>query len=183
MINCASGSQQNLQNFHLANRELLGSEIISDLQHLKAFYPPDVNPIISAVAYDETTPFTISQIADEPLTTPFVHNESQPFWSSEVWQEKTLWWRIILVSILVIFGSIGNLTIIVSMCKLRQFRSKPTNIFILNMAIGDLITVIFCPIVALINVVNQFYELGPVLCKLEGPIKGKLFTSNKWNLT
>lgn len=107
------------------------------------------------------------------LTTIYKHNESDIFESYPPWVEKDLWWRLILVITIVVFGAAGNLTIIISMCKLRQFRSKPTNIFILNMAIGDLITVVFCPIVALIRVMNQFYVLGPLLCKGEGFVKGK----------
>lgn len=102
------------------------------------------------------------------------HNDSDPYEPLIPWVEKTLWWRVLLVTIIVVFGSVGNSLIIISMCKLSQFRSKPTNIFILNRAIGDLITVIFCPIAALITVINEFYVLGPVLCKMEGFIKGKL---------
>lgn len=105
-------------------------------------------------------------------STPFIiFDETKPYSSLEIWHEKYLWWRIILVSNILLIGMIGNLAIIYSIWKVPRFRSKPTNIFILNMAIGDLITATFCPIVALIKVVNEFYVMGPIICSIEGFIK------------
>ncbi|CAG2116851.1 unnamed protein product [Medioppia subpectinata] len=39
------------------------------------------------------------------------------------------------------------------------------------MAIADLLTTLFCPWMALVDVIHQNYVLGPVFCKLEGFIK------------
>lgn len=57
------------------------------------------------------------------------------------------------------------------MCRFKPFRSKPTNIFILNMAIADLLTTMVCPTVALFTHIYQFYVLGSFICRFEGFVK------------
>lgn len=90
-------------------------------------------------------------------------------WLVKSWQEILL--RVSFVIPIVLLGILGNLTIIYSICKFKRFRSKPTNIFILNMAIADLLTTIVCPTAALFTDIYQFYALGSFLCRFEGFIK------------
>lgn len=79
--------------------------------------------------------------------------------------------RVVFVAPIVLLGIVGNLTIIYSMCKFKPFRSKPTNIFILNMAIADLLTTMVCPTAALFTDIYQFYVLGAFICRFEGFVK------------
>lgn len=95
----------------------------------------------------------------------------------ELWIQKDLaaiLMRVSIVAPIVLLGIVGNLTIIYSMYKFKPFRTKPTNIFILNMAIADLLTTIVCPNAALFTDIYQFYVLGPFICRFEGFVKGEL---------
>lgn len=98
-------------------------------------------------------------------------SEMETVWIVKSWQEILV--RVVLVLAIVLLGTLGNLTIIYSMCKFKSFRSKPTNIFILNMAIADLLTTIVCPNAALFTDIYQFYVLGSFICRFEGFIKSK----------
>lgn len=100
----------------------------------------------------------------------------QELWIRKSWTDISI--RIAFVAPIVLIGILGNLTIIYSMCKFKNFRSKPTNIFILNMAIADLLTTMVCPIAALVKDVHQFYVLGSFICRFEGFVKSKYFDIN-----
>lgn len=92
----------------------------------------------------------------------------------KLWYRKDsldILFRVSFVAPIVLLGIVGNLIIIYSMCKSKQFRSKPTNIFILNMAIADLLTIMVCPTVALFTDIYQFYVLGSFICRFEGFVK------------
>lgn len=95
----------------------------------------------------------------------------QELWIRKDWADISI--RIAFVAPIVLLGILGNLTIIYSMCKFKNFRSKPTNIFILNMAIADLLTTMVCPIAALVKDIYQFYVLGSFICRFEGFVKSK----------
>lgn len=97
----------------------------------------------------------------------------QELWIRKSWTDISI--RIVFVAPIVLIGILGNLTIIYSMCKFKNFRSKPTNIFILNMAIADLLTTMVCPIAALVKDIYQFYVLGSFICRFEGFVKSKYF--------
>lgn len=90
-------------------------------------------------------------------------------WLLKSWQEILV--RVALVAPIVLLGVLGNLAIIYSMCRFKPIRSKPTNIFILNMALADLLTSIVCPNAALLTDIYQFYVLGSFVCRFEGFIK------------
>lgn len=94
----------------------------------------------------------------------------------DLWEVKeplNIIFRVSLVAPIVLLGILGNLTIIYSMYKFKPFRSKPTNIFILNMAIADFLTTLVCPNAALFSYIYQFYVLGPFICRIEGFVKSK----------
>lgn len=87
---------------------------------------------------------------------------------------STIVWESIFVILVAVLGIVGNLTIIYSIVKNKKIRSKPTNAFILSMAIADLFTSMVSPTVALIRDIYQFYILGDFMCKFEGFLMGKL---------
>lgn len=99
---------------------------------------------------------------------------------TELWLVKQ-WYDILFratfVVLIVIFGVLGNATIIYSMLKFKTIRSKPTNIFILNTALADLLTTIVCPNTALFSSIYQMYVLGPFVCTFEGFFKSEYITT------
>lgn len=146
-----------------------------NLYHLVPQETTTTTTILTTIIPDITTTTTATSADDSITDEPFsFHDETKPYISAEKWYDKYLWWRIILVFYILVLGIVGNSAIIYSICKVPRFRPQPTNIFILNMAIGDLIASIFCPIVALIRVVNEFYVMGAFICRIEGFVKGKL---------
>lgn len=102
-------------------------------------------------------------------TMDYNFSDIEPLWVRKQWPDILM--RISFVAPVVLLGIIGNSTIIYSICKFKSFRSKPTNIFILSMAIADLITALVCPLAALFTDIYQFYVMGAILCRLEGSIK------------
>lgn len=102
-------------------------------------------------------------------TMDYNFSDIEPLWVRKQWPDILM--RVSFVAPVVLLGIVGNLTIIWSICKFKSFRSKPTNIFILSMAIADLITALVCPLAALFTDIYQFYVMGSALCRLEGSIK------------
>ncbi|CAG2169855.1 unnamed protein product [Oppiella nova] len=94
--------------------------------------------------------------------------------------DGSLWYRLpdwnvavksLAIIPVMIVGIFGNLAVIALILRLHALRKSHINLFILNMAIADLLTTLFCPWVALVNNVYQFYELGPFICQMDGFVK------------
>ncbi|XP_061402067.1 neuropeptide FF receptor 2 [Musca vetustissima] len=81
-----------------------------------------------------------------------------------------------------IFGLIGNYIIVRLIVKNRALRT-PTNLIIANMAVADLLTLLICPSMFLINDFYQNYLLGSVGCKLEGFLEGAFLITAVLNLS
>lgn len=124
------------------------------------------SPTISATSFGcNDTQLALMDIRAEELN----FSEIKQVWLVKSWQE--ILFRAAFVVPIVLLGLLGNSTIIYSMCRFKQIRSKPTNIFILNMALADLLTTIVCPNAALLTDIYQFYVLGAFVCRTEGFIK------------
>ncbi|CAD7012609.1 unnamed protein product [Ceratitis capitata] len=67
----------------------------------------------------------------------------------------------------IIFGLYGNFVILQLIVLNRALRT-PTNMLVGNMAVADLLTLIICPVMFMINDFYQNYQLGSMGCKLEG---------------
>uniref|UniRef100_A0A1I8N7I2 G-protein coupled receptors family 1 profile domain-containing protein n=1 Tax=Musca domestica TaxID=7370 RepID=A0A1I8N7I2_MUSDO len=81
-----------------------------------------------------------------------------------------------------IFGLVGNYIIIRLIVMNRALRT-PTNLIIANMAMADLLTLLICPTMFLINDFYQNYLLGSVGCKLEGFLEGAFLITAVLNLS
>lgn len=79
--------------------------------------------------------------------------------------------KIVLYAMILIVGTVGNTMIILIICKFKQMKKAPGNLFILNLAVCDLLTpLVSIPLdLALVESNGKWY-LGPVLCKLLPPI-------------
>lgn len=71
----------------------------------------------------------------------------------------------------ILFGVFGNIILLTIISRNRNLRT-PTNLFIANMAVADLATVLFCPIVFMFHDFYQNYQLGAFGCKSEGFLQG-----------
>lgn len=96
-------------------------------------------------------------------------NYTQPIWDKLSNLEIAL--KSLLVIIVCIIGLIGNFLVIFFVLRQPKIRKQPVNIYIVNLAIADFMTIIFTPGIALVNNAYQNYQLGPVMCKLEILIK------------
>lgn len=113
-----------------------------------------------------------------------------PIWGRAPNLEVAL--KSLLVFIICAIGLIGNFLVIFLVLRQPKIRQQPVNIYIVNLAIADLLTIMyvtfvlfenttkkgnkndvyrFTPSIALVNNIYQNYELGPVMCKLEILIK------------
>lgn len=81
-----------------------------------------------------------------------------------------------------IFGLVGNYIIIRLIVMNRALRT-PTNLIIANMAMADLLTLLICPTMFLINDFYQNYLLGSVGCKMEGFLEGAFLITAVLNLS
>ena len=86
------------------------------------------------------------------------------------WHESSLeiTLKSVCLFIIMLFGIPGNLSIITIILKNRLLRKQPNNLFLLNMAVTDLLNLtvnttlyFFKP-----NIIFRNYYLGPFLCKL-----------------
>ena len=79
--------------------------------------------------------------------------------------------KIVLYVLILIFGTVGNTMIILIICKFKHMKKTPGNLFILNLAVCDLLTPLISIPVDLALVENNYvWHLGPVLCKVLPPV-------------
>ncbi|XP_017866483.1 PREDICTED: neuropeptide FF receptor 2 [Drosophila arizonae] len=92
------------------------------------------------------------------------------FPAERIWRHKAIEeiaWKVCSFLPLIIFGLYANYILIYLIATNRALRS-PTNLIIANMAMADLLTLLICPVMFLINDFYQNFQLGCVGCKLEG---------------
>lgn len=92
------------------------------------------------------------------------------FPSERIWLHKPngeITWKIATFLPLIAFGLYGNFTMVYLIAANRSLRT-PTNLIIANMAVADLLTLLVCPAMFMLNDFYQNYQLGCVGCKLEG---------------
>ena len=79
--------------------------------------------------------------------------------------------------LIMLFGIPGNLSIIVIIMKNRLLRKQPNNLFLLNMAVADLLNLTVNTTLFFFEpdiIFRRFYYLGPFLCKLTPLLLSKL---------
>lgn len=73
----------------------------------------------------------------------------------------------------VLFGVFGNFLLLNIISRNRALRT-PTNFLLGNMAVADLATLLFCPVILLSRDLYQNYVLGAIGCNLEGFLQGRI---------
>lgn len=107
------------------------------------------------------------------------------FWTdnlSEVFPGKysdafhTLWkngkWEIPLYSIIFLLAVVGNILVILTLVKNIRIRTN-TNVFLLNLAISDLIVAVLCMPFTLIGTLLRDFVFGETMCKLVPFMQGE----------
>ncbi|XP_029342413.1 neuropeptide SIFamide receptor-like [Acyrthosiphon pisum] len=65
-----------------------------------------------------------------------------------------------------VVGFVGNISVVLVVYKNVRMQSSPTNIFIVNLAIADLLVIVVCVPFTLIGSITTEWRLGLVICKL-----------------
>lgn len=91
--------------------------------------------------------------------------------------------KIFLYVMILVFGTVGNTVIILIICKIKHVRKTPGNLFILNLAVCDLLTpLISIPFDFVLVESNYKWYLGPVVCKVLPPAITFIATSSSLTL-
>lgn len=88
----------------------------------------------------------------------------------------TLLTLILPYSIIFVLAIVGNLLVIITLTMNRSMRSV-TNIFLLNLAISDLLLGVFCLPFTLVGVLLRRFIFGAFFCHLLSYLQGKTFTA------
>ncbi len=79
-------------------------------------------------------------------------------------------------SIIFFLAIIGNSLVIITLCANRGMRSV-TNMFLLNLAVSDLLLGVFCMPFTLVGVLLKEFIFGPFMCRLISYLQG-LYSNN-----
>ena len=85
--------------------------------------------------------------------------------------------------IIILFGITGNVSIIIIILKNKLLRLQPINLFLLNLAISDLLHLCVSPILYLFenDVIFTNYYLGHICCLATPFFRGKIVkVKNNW---
>jgi hypothetical protein len=74
-------------------------------------------------------------------------------------------------SIIFLLAIIGNLLVIITLTVNRRMRSV-TNIFLLNLAVSDLLLGVFCMPFTLVGVLLKEFIFGSIMCRLVSYLQG-----------
>lgn len=81
-------------------------------------------------------------------------------------------WLILCYSIIFLFAIIGNLLVISTLIQNRRMRTI-TNLFLLNLAVSDILLGVFCMPVTLVGTLLRDFIFGESFCKLIPFLQGK----------
>ena len=79
--------------------------------------------------------------------------------------------QILLYSVVFLTGLLGNIFVIVVIIKFKSMRTV-TNVFLVNLTIGDILVILICVPLTLGNTVYRKWIYGSVMCKLTPFVQG-----------
>jgi len=104
---------------------------------------------------------------DENKTTTPLPPESWDDGLSNAWTPEMIF-RLSAISVLMLLTLLGNAVVIITIISCAELRKKRVNVFILNLALGDLmVCCVSMPAYKLIMAFSQ-WRLGTVVCKFAG---------------
>lgn len=88
------------------------------------------------------------------------------------WNDPGTWITIFLYTIIFFLAVIGNLLVILTLIQSRRMRTI-TNLFLLNLAVSDLLLAAFCMPFTLIGKILRDFIFGEVMCRLLPYLQGE----------
>ncbi|XP_023228073.1 cholecystokinin receptor-like [Centruroides sculpturatus] len=107
-----------------------------------------------------------------------INNETLSLYFS--WSDDALL-RICLYSIIFIFAILGNSLVIITLAQNKRMRTV-TNVFLLNLAISDLLLGVFCMPVTLIGGLLRDFVFGSAMCRLFPYLQAVSVSVTVWTL-
>ncbi|KAL1427455.1 hypothetical protein MTO96_017171 [Rhipicephalus appendiculatus] len=89
--------------------------------------------------------------------------------------------RILLYAIIFVCAIVGNSLVIITLVQRRRMRTV-TNVFLLNLAVSDLLLGVFCMPTTLVGSVLRNFVLGAVMCKLIPYLQAVSVSVSAWTL-
>ena len=103
--------------------------------------------------------------------TAFSHNSSVDLcWF--VHMDTDFYTKVLLTSLVVIIGVIGNVLLGGTILFSSRLRTKSINIFIVNLSISNILQLLIVPTIVTVDNLTEFFELGFIGCK------SKMFLTN-----
>ena len=103
----------------------------------------------------------IEDIDEENETTSLPLNASNEL----IWTPEIIF-RLSAISLLMLLTLLGNLTVIITIISCAELRKKRVNVYIINLAIGDLLVCFVSMPSYIVPAVIGQWVMGPVACKL-----------------
>lgn len=88
------------------------------------------------------------------------------------WSDSGTWITIFLYAIIFFLAVIGNILVILTLIQSRRMRTI-TNLFLLNLAVSDLLLGIFCMPFTLIGKILRDFIFGEIMCRLLPYLQGE----------
>lgn len=107
----------------------------------------------------------------QDLTTTLSPTPTGPQRSSSLRSEVPIW-LILCYSVILLFAIVGNLLVIIILAQNRRMRTI-TNVFLLNLAISDILLGVLCMPVTLVGTLLRHFIFGEYFCKLIQFSQGK----------
>lgn len=89
--------------------------------------------------------------------------------------------RILLYAIIFVCAIVGNSLVIITLVQRRRMRTV-TNVFLLNLAVSDLLLGVFCMPTTLVGSILRNFVLGAVMCKLIPYLQAVSVSVSAWTL-
>ncbi|XP_050422351.1 neuropeptide SIFamide receptor-like [Adelges cooleyi] len=108
-------------------------------------------------------------------------DNSTGFWNAHVdsWSQEQMKYSVAFTvamcfayTVVFVLGFAGNMSVVLVVYKNVRMRSSPTNIFIVNLAVADLLVNVLCVPLTLISSITREWKLGLVVCKLVPYLQG-----------
>ncbi|XP_063888631.1 LOW QUALITY PROTEIN: cholecystokinin receptor type A-like [Scylla paramamosain] len=95
------------------------------------------------------------------------------------WERE--WVRIVGFSLIFVVGVVGNVLVVVTLLHHRNLRSL-TNVFLLNLAVSDLLLGVFCMPFTLVGSLLQDFVFGALMCRLIPYMQAVSVSVSVWTL-
>lgn len=109
-----------------------------------------------------------------PASTAFIHNSSLFLPIGSITHHYHPAFVIVMSILMVVFillSIIGNVLVILTVCRNRQMRTR-TNIFLVNLAVADVMVAMFNMPVALVTLIRGRWVFGKALCDVNAFLVG-----------